>query len=247
MRDVPHRIILLALMLVGVWIVTYWLWPGGTQGDREPPITFSDAPPALANDDSEPALDKGLGVSETLEVVPDAAHGAGDSVDVIEAGDDPDLALLPPEFDDYVVKKGDDLMSLADRIYGDERLWHAIAKANKSIDPKRLRVGTTLRIPRNPANIEGVIVDARTAEPVEEPTLPAPAPIEYTVEPGDMLSGIAKQFYGKHTAWTVIFEANRHTIDAPEDIRPGMKLVIPPPQSLPAELRAGVGEGRADG
>lgn len=49
----------------------------------------------------------------------------------------------------------------------------------------------------------------------------------YTVEKGDTLSAIAKQFYGKAGAWRDIFEANRDQIDDPDRIFPGQVLKIP--------------------
>lgn len=49
----------------------------------------------------------------------------------------------------------------------------------------------------------------------------------YTVESGDTLSHIAKQFYGKANRWQAIFEANRDQLDDPDLIRPGQVLVIP--------------------
>ena len=49
----------------------------------------------------------------------------------------------------------------------------------------------------------------------------------YTVEKGDTLSAIAKQFYGKSGAWRDIFEANRDQIDDPDRIFPGQVLKIP--------------------
>ena len=49
----------------------------------------------------------------------------------------------------------------------------------------------------------------------------------YTVEKGDSLSRIAKQFYGKANAWPTIFEANRDQLDDPDRIQPGQVLRIP--------------------
>jgi nucleoid-associated protein YgaU len=49
----------------------------------------------------------------------------------------------------------------------------------------------------------------------------------YTVQPGDTLSKIAKQFYGDVSQYNRIFEANLETISDPDKIRPGQKLVIP--------------------
>ena len=49
----------------------------------------------------------------------------------------------------------------------------------------------------------------------------------YTVERGDTLSHIAKQFYGKAGAWNAIFAANRDQLDDPDLIKPGQVLRIP--------------------
>jgi len=49
----------------------------------------------------------------------------------------------------------------------------------------------------------------------------------YTVQPGDTLSDIAQQFYGKSSAYMKIFEANRDKLDNPDRIKPGQELVIP--------------------
>jgi LysM repeat protein len=49
----------------------------------------------------------------------------------------------------------------------------------------------------------------------------------YTVQPGDSLSKIAKQFYGNANDYQKIFEANRNTLDNPDKIRAGQELIIP--------------------
>jgi nucleoid-associated protein YgaU len=49
----------------------------------------------------------------------------------------------------------------------------------------------------------------------------------HTVESGDTLSHIAKQFYGKASKWSAIFEANRDQLDNPDRIFPGQVLKIP--------------------
>ena len=50
----------------------------------------------------------------------------------------------------------------------------------------------------------------------------------YTVQKGDTLSHIAKQFYGKASRWNAIFDANRDQLDDPDRIQPGQVLRIPP-------------------
>lgn len=49
----------------------------------------------------------------------------------------------------------------------------------------------------------------------------------YTVQKGDTLSHISKQFYGKASQWNAIFEANRDQLDDPDRIKPGQVLKIP--------------------
>ena len=49
----------------------------------------------------------------------------------------------------------------------------------------------------------------------------------YTVEVGDTLSKISKQFYGEASLYMNIFEANRDKLADPNKIQPGMRLRIP--------------------
>lgn len=84
------------------------------------------------------------------------------------------------------------------------------------------------------ANLAGA---SRSLSP-ESPTVfkkppiarPAVAPsVMYTVVAGDTLSGIAQRFYGRYSAWTLIYQANRSMIGPPSSMRlmPGWKIVIP--------------------
>ena len=49
----------------------------------------------------------------------------------------------------------------------------------------------------------------------------------YVVDPGDSLAYIALQFYGKPSAFQRIFDANRDTLQSPEKIQIGQRLIIP--------------------
>ena len=72
-------------------------------------------------------------------------------------------------------------------------------------------------------NVEGVsVVDNRlsVAEPKESAQF-------HTVEKGDTLSKIAKQFYGDAMKYPVIFEANKPMLTHPDKIYPGQVLRIP--------------------
>jgi nucleoid-associated protein YgaU len=49
----------------------------------------------------------------------------------------------------------------------------------------------------------------------------------YTVQPGDTLSKIAKEFYGNANEYNRIFAANRDKLENPDKIQAGQELVIP--------------------
>jgi nucleoid-associated protein YgaU len=49
----------------------------------------------------------------------------------------------------------------------------------------------------------------------------------YTVQSGDSLSKISKQFYGDANQYMKIFQANRDKLNNPNEIKPGQQLVIP--------------------
>ena len=49
----------------------------------------------------------------------------------------------------------------------------------------------------------------------------------YTVQKGDTLSHIAKQFYGSAGQWKKIYEANKDVIKNPDLIYPGQTFKIP--------------------
>ena len=68
---------------------------------------------------------------------------------------------------------------------------------------------------------------ARSAQPGPSAQSSASASQTYTVQAGDTLSGIAKQFYGKATDYMEIFNANRDQLDDPDKIKPGQVLKIP--------------------
>lgn len=60
-------------------------------------------------------------------------------------------------------------------------------------------------------------------------SLPSPARAQsYTVQGGDTLSKISRQFYGDAGRYMKIFEANRDQLNDPDRIKVGQVLKIPP-------------------
>ncbi|MFN0242389.1 MAG: LysM peptidoglycan-binding domain-containing protein [Planctomycetota bacterium] len=62
----------------------------------------------------------------------------------------------------YVVKSGDSLRAIARRELGDENRWNEIAALNPSVDPKRLLVGKSLRLPSGSNALVAANVPAST-------------------------------------------------------------------------------------
>jgi len=54
-----------------------------------------------------------------------------------------------PDFDKtFVVRRGDTLSGIAGQVFRDPSLWREIARANDVMDPRRIRPGDALRIPK---------------------------------------------------------------------------------------------------
>jgi nucleoid-associated protein YgaU len=49
----------------------------------------------------------------------------------------------------------------------------------------------------------------------------------YRVQQDDTLAGISRDFYGKSSAWSRIYEANRHMLKSPDRVFPGATLIVP--------------------
>ncbi len=77
-------------------------------------------------------------------------------------------------------------------------------------------------------NVEGVEkVIADDLEVTEPPAPKAPEVQYYTIQKGDTLYAVAKEFYGNGMKYPEIFEANREVIEDPNKIFPGQKIRIP--------------------
>ncbi len=77
-------------------------------------------------------------------------------------------------------------------------------------------------------NVEGIAaVEDRLTLPTDERSLEQTESQYYTVEKGDTLSKIAKEFYGNAGKYMVIFEANKPMLSDPDKIYPGQVLRIP--------------------
>lgn len=223
MRNGPGKLVVAAAALVGVWIVTYWLWPSRPQ----PPITFDLA---QESDSAAPSPTQPVATSSARSDAQRQSDrsGANPLGSDLEPAPMPSFkSVTPPEFTEHTVEKGETVWSLAEKYFGDRNLGMAIARANPQVDPQKLRAGMTLLIPKDPGNIQGTPIGEKSKPP-------APELVQYVVQSGDTLTAIALHFYGKVSLWTRIRDANPKQINKEgTNIRPGMKLLIPPP---PADI-----------
>ncbi len=142
----------------------------------------------------------------------------------------------------YTVESGDTLGGIAHRFYGSARHYQAIADHNDIDDPRRIRLGQTLRLPpydevvsREAQARQQRRADQQARDQTRHAAQPQEGATTYTVRENDRLWTIAERHYdGMGVHWRRIFEANRDQLDSPDDLRPGMELVIPPkPDDMP--------------
>ena len=72
-----------------------------------------------------------------------------------------------------------------------------------------------------------ITIDQNASASAAPAAAPKPAQRSYTVQAGDSLSKISKQFYGDPNDYMKIFEANRDLLKDPNKISPGQTLKIP--------------------
>jgi len=78
----------------------------------------------------------------------------------------------------------------------------------------------------NPA-CDDIMADITVDSSLRQPESPSAPKQTYTVQPGDSLFKIAKQFYGDSNDYMRIFEANKDRLNDPNKIQIGQELVIP--------------------
>jgi len=116
----------------------------------------------------------------------------------------------------YIVAPGDSLWSIAEKMYGDGRLWTRIAEENEDVvqgTSDLIRVGWRLTIPPK--------------DPDPPPDDSGSVPGTVVVAPGESLWSIAEDYLGDGARWPEIAQANESAIADPDLIQPGWQLVMP--------------------
>ncbi len=123
----------------------------------------------------------------------------------------------------YVVKSGQTLSSIAADVYGNQRFYVAILRANPNLNPKQLQPGMKITLP----DISDVRPDSSTAMAAASSTEDRSGHT-YTVKSGDTLYRISQKLFGTPRQAEAIYDLNRDTIGPDEaKLRLGMVLKLP--------------------
>lgn len=237
MTDTPSRLFGLLLVMVAIWIAVYWLWEPSSRTvvtDTRPPAgTLVSPRPQPAQLPPEPAPEQPRPDLLPLPIAPPVAEPTPAPAPEPKPATRKVAKVIKPEFREYTVQSGDiswERIAARKEVYGDRRLWKAVAQANPLTTSDRLRPGVKLKIAVDPENIqEGktVWVDEPVA-PARPGSAPAKAEITYEIKGDDTLWSIARQFYGSGAKWRAIYDANRDVIRNPDRPPTGATIRIPP-------------------
>jgi nucleoid-associated protein YgaU len=230
MESASSRLMAATGCLVLVWIGAYWLYEPsgkGSNGIAPLPDSLSTPLPAartgMTNPTPAPAPGPKPEASPATPAPEPAIRPAPEQPPAPQPKPPaPASTVVPPEFETYTVKQGETFETIAKARYGSSRLHTVIARANPMKDPRRLKPGDQIRLPKDPSNIQGKPVVTPPANPT-----PASNSTDYLVQKGDTLSGIAAKVWGSGKNWRVILEANATLLPSEDALRPGMRLRIP--------------------
>ena len=203
------------------------LWAARSNSANAPLVMGASTPaldgePAGGGHKGEPSPSSPAPTIATLPGAPDAPSRQTAAANTAGSSRVPSVGgVVPPTFDLYTVAPGDTASTISQKKYGTPKYWRQVLKANPLVDFMKLKAGRQIKVPVDPANIQGIPEKAQTDE---SPTL------DYIVNEGDTLSSIATNLYGKSALWQLIRDANPGVINREgTNIRPGMTIKVPPP------------------
>ncbi|MGH8514333.1 MAG: LysM peptidoglycan-binding domain-containing protein, partial [Gammaproteobacteria bacterium] len=106
--------------------------------------------PSIPPVQSEPAVSEPSAAPEPAPPLPETVDTEADRVlphaGTIAPPHPPPVGTPPASA--YTIQHGDTLIAIAAHFYGDASQWSVIAQANPKADPRRLRVGQEIKLPR---------------------------------------------------------------------------------------------------
>lgn len=231
----PSKLVLAMAVLLAVWVAVFWLYKprlseaSGADGAGGGGISFGQ-PPDVAR--ALVATDPVVLPRERPQPISALPVASLPGQELPAPAPQPGgRRLVAPQFSEYLVQRGDSsFAAVSRRVYGTGVHADAISRANPFVTPDKLVAGKTrLRIPKDPANIQGKVEEAapQTPPPAAD-TGTASGGATHAVLPGETLGAISKRYYGTTARWKAILDANADVLDKPERLRTGMTLRIPP-------------------
>jgi nucleoid-associated protein YgaU len=157
-------------------------------------------------------------------------------------GSDRSAPALPAGIREYKAEAGDSLSRIAARLLGANTKTNrqAIIKLNASLqqDPDKVVVGQKYLVPAAAEAPPATAAPQPVAEPARSPKQAAPAQARpaapptggawYTVKENDKLWKIAAEQLGTGNRWKEIQDLNPDVLQGSANVRPGMRLRLPP-------------------
>jgi nucleoid-associated protein YgaU len=127
----------------------------------------------------------------------------------------------------YTIQPNQTLSSIAAEVYGNQRFYVAIMRANPTVNPNRLHAGQKIILP----DISEVTPETSTVQPSvkKAPSVASDSSGKtYIVKSGDTLYRISKALFGSTKEANAIYDLNQETIGADKaKLRLGMVLKLP--------------------
>jgi nucleoid-associated protein YgaU len=201
--------------------------------NTEAPAAEAAAPAAEESATAEPAP---TAADETVTAVPDTESKADASEAVAEKSTE-----APTESKSgtrtHTIKAGEDFSKIARDAYGNARHYLAIMKANPTLDPTRLKVGTVITLPDISSASAEPTVKSNSAVTVKRDKELDPEK-EYRIQSGDSLYRISMKHYGTSNMVEALYEANKATIGNDSSrLKLGMVIKLPPSPNAQAASR----------
>ena len=91
-------------------------------------------------------------------------------------------------------------------------------------EPAAVKAGTETAAAVKP---KGVVPAFSAPAAADAPDAPAKGGRTHTVVAGDTLSSLAERYYHDRRKFVTIYDANQHQLNSPDELTPGMVLVLP--------------------
>lgn len=159
-----------------------------------------------------------VGLNLTAEKPYPTLRGIGIMLRELAASNPKSSAARPEDFVDLTFIKELDGSGFIDRLY---KKPAAVLASRESSTP--LPVNNKEKVPPATDQTKPAAAAAKSVAAIS----PADGAREYTVEPGDTLSHIARRYYGTQFKWEKIFQANQPVMKNPDYIYVGQKIIVP--------------------